>query len=283
MTYFHDFHAARNYLKAAFASSGRMVKTERWQALDISKRPEATMHELLFESLYVPLREIEDLDHWRKNIHPHLPWADAHFHERVCGMPINPGREWKNWPYAHSAAGHLDSNGKFNHNYMERYWPKRAGTVSVPTVEPEDFIREYAHPAANHDILRGIRHQYGDLGDLVRLLAFESLTRQAYMPIFFPEDTGTSHSGRKPCTLGYHFIVRDNKLSVVYYIRSCDFIRHYSDDIYLTVRLLLWIIDQCRQISPMIWNDIHPGTFVMHITSLHMFRNDYITMFGGEK
>lgn len=278
MRFHSSFTQAYQQLKDRFRGS-HLVHTERWQGLDISKRPEAAMHELLFESFTVPI-ETEDLDGLRADIKPNLPWADNHFLERVCGSPINPGVEWKNWPYAHSASGHLDNGGRFNHNYMERYWPRYAGLVSTPTSTAQEFlVAKNGQEGCNW----GIRHPYGDLGNLVMLLLKEPLTRQAYMPIFFPEDTGDIHDGRKPCTLGYHFIVRDGKLHVVYYIRSCDFIRHYSDDVYLTVRLLLWILDQCREIKPSEWRDIKPGNFVMHITSLHMFRNDYISLFGGDK
>jgi hypothetical protein len=28
-----------------------------------------------------------------------LPWAEAHFQERVGGLPLNPGEQWMNWPF----------------------------------------------------------------------------------------------------------------------------------------------------------------------------------------
>jgi hypothetical protein len=57
-------------------------------------------------------------------------------------------------------------------------------------------------------------------------------------------------------------------------MRSCDFVRHFRDDVYLTIRLLLWVLDRCRERSPEEWVDVTPGTFRMHITSLHMFVPD---------
>src|SRR5690606_16067856 len=124
--------------------------------------------------------------------------------------------------------------------------------------------------------MKGIRGEYGDLRTLVDKLAWEPDTRQAYIPLYFPEDTGAE--GRMPCTLGYQFIMRKNELHVYYPLRSCDFVRHWADDCYLAVRLLLWILQECRKNNPADWNDIVPGSYTMHCTSLHVFANDAINM-----
>lgn len=363
------------------------VVPTRWQGVDVSKQPAAEMREMLHVNLEADLRGIEDLQYYQNTIQPNLPWADKHFEERVCGLPINPGIEWANWPWGVNAeksldgpvgplmapqdwaylAGLIDGEatvqmhstksrpeklspriiiaqvdkpyltsvyetfnvgtlvdkkpretnlghqeitrwsitareevewvlrgvlpylglkkeraiealeyirenppketkhtrkklwGKvwpktFNHNYMQRYWPRTA---------------------ENGTVFRGHRHEYGDLGGLVRDLAAEPDTRQAYLPVWFPEDTGDAHKGRKPCTLGYHFIMRRNKLDVVYYLRSCDFAHHFRDDVYLTIRLLHWVLTECRRINPEVWKNVQMGKFVMQITSLHMFINDF--------
>ncbi len=247
---------------------------QRWQGVDVSQRPEMQMHELLYQSFYLHTGGNEDLDHWRRDIQPNLPWADDHFEERVCGWPINPGVEWANWENADSAATFLEPNGQFNHNYMERYWPRHAGQVSHSTKTTDQFI-SFLNLNGRARASRGIRHEYGDLAGVVRHLAKEPWTRQAILPVWFPEDTGDTHSGRRPCTIAYHFMCRNEMLDVVYYIRSCDFIRHFRDDCYLTLRLQLWVLEQCRKIEPRIWDKVGLGRFVMHIDSLHMFRNDF--------
>lgn len=259
------------------------VQPSRWQGVDVSHRHEMQMHEVLFYSFKVPMRHCVLEDHAR-DIKPSLPWADNHFLERVCGAPINPGVEWENWPYSHSARQFLEEDGgMFNHNYMERYWPKYAGTCNFPTKIPQDFV----HPELDQTIWElenlpphiGIRGAWGDLGDVVETLAREPDTRQAFLPVWFPEDTNSENRGRKPCTLGYHFLIRNGKLHIVYYIRSCDYVRHFRDDIYLTVRLALWMIDQVSdRVGRLIAT---PGDFIMHISSLHMFRNDYIALKGS--
>lgn len=258
----------------------KVVHSQYWQGTDIASRPEMATHEVSHVSFAVSLEGHEfDLEAYASDIQPNLPWADDHFEERVCGYPINPGTEWANWPYANSASKFLDERGKFNHNYMERYWPKQAGRVKLPTLDAEDHlsavITEKRSGAGAH---RGILYQYGDLSDVIRLLADDPYTRQAYLPVWFPEDTGGG-SKRAPCTIGYHFLMRDGKLDVNYHIRSCDFVRHFRDDIYLTVRLLLWVIKECKALDPR-WERVVPGRFLMQIGSLHIFRNDYKLLFG---
>lgn len=276
-----NFFALRKVLRHQFLTNARKVKTERWQGQDISKRPEMVSYELLNYSMSVPLAGREDLDFYRFALEPNLPWADDHFAERVSGEPLNPGETWKTWPWAQSADKFRaegtalctqipDDAKQFNHTYMERYWPVVAGKF------PGGRLPIVAGGGSN--VNRGIRHPYGDMMDLVRLLANEPLTRQAWIPIFFPEDTGVGDGGRKPCTLGYQFIVRDYMLHVYYPLRSCDFIRHWQDDVYLTVRLLLWVLDECRKINPEYWKLISPGTYTMHCTSLHVFENDFRAM-----
>lgn len=238
-----------------------IVHTERWQGLDISKKPEAATHELMNVFFTVPVPS-EGIPRLVSELSPNLPWADKHFDERVSGEPLNPPPSWKEWPWGHSASNFLDPRGQFNHTYPERFWPKFAGPV---------------FPEVPH---QGIRYGYGDLTDVVNLLEREPLTRQAYLPVWFPEDTGAVHRDRTPCTLGYHFMIRRGAIHLFYYIRSCEFVRHFRDDIYLAVRLQLWMIDQLKALSPEKFKGLVAGDFAIHIGSLHTFVNDHIAEFG---
>jgi hypothetical protein len=256
---------------------GVLVEPTRWQSMDVSKRPEAATREVLNHTFKAPIHT-EDLDDLREQIAPNLPWADDHFLERVGGKPLNPGIEWAHWPWGNSAnsfrqekvptsptlnpSKEADMEGYapgFSHTYMERMWPKKANGGVKPH--------------------RGVRYEYGDAMDVVAHLAKAPDSRQAYLPIWFPEDTGKLDV-RVPCTLGYHFIQRHGYLHCVYYISSCDLYRHFRDDVYLTVRLQLWVLDQLRMWggtqddAPRFWAGVKPGTFTMHITSLHCFVND---------
>ena len=271
---FLSFTEAREHLMLMFKRSSEPVTTERWQGI----KANTNTRELLNIDISVDLHRIEDLNYWRGDILPNLPWADDHFLERVCGDPLNPGEQWKHWPWSDSADKFRQS-GRFNHNYMERLWPKFARRTEDGNLPVRGFLRGY--PEVDKRPKFGIGHSYGDLQDLVELLSEEMYTRQAYIPLFFPEDTGKGDGGRKVCTLGYQIIVRCDQAHIWYPMRSCDFIRHWADDCYLAVRLLIWIIEQCRKRNSN-WEHISPGTFSMHATSFHIFENDYIELQKGE-
>lgn len=242
--------------------SASRVNTGSWQSTDISNDPSMDTYELLNHSFQVAVSS-EDLTPFREDIKPNLPWADDHFEERINGWPLNPGKQWANWPWANKADTFRNKDGQFSHTYMERYFPKFAGIYLDDT---------YPVEGRPHG---GIRFSYGDLADVVQLLVKYPDTRQAYLPVWFPEDTGCVHGQRIPCSLGYHFIQRHDHLHCVYYLRSCDIYRHFRDDVYLTVRLMLWVLDACRALSST-WDSVKPGIFTMHITSLHMFVNDRV-------
>jgi hypothetical protein len=272
------FNTIKARAKYEFRRNSIKVHPPRWQGVDVSKRPEMTSYELLNFSFTLNLPRT-DLEYYQRTIEPNLPWADDHFSERVCGWPLNPGTQWRNWPWANSADRFRD-NAIFNHTYMERLWPKYArfqGTTETPD-DWRDFETFYPESLAVKGN-RGIAWPYGDLASVVELLAAEPETRQAVIPLFFPEDTGKGDGGRKPCTLLYNFIMRNNRLHMFYPIRSCDFVRHFQDDVYLAVRLLLWMIEQCGNLNDT-WKSVKPGTLAMHCTSLHIFTNDYLKMFG---
>lgn len=285
MTY-PNFEKAIQHIIRDFRTVAPIIHTEKWQGVDISRKPEMATYEMLNYVFRVALYG-EDITQYQADIRPNLPWAEDHFLERVCGEPLNPGKEWANWPWGNHADKFRDEDGQFNHNYMERYWPKHAGNTDQGELKDTDLDPSYVarmraelpdytpkHVYQN----RGIRYPYGDLNDLVNQLLKEPNTRQAYMPIFFPEDTGAVHGGRVPCTLGYHFIHRMGYLHINYYLRSCEVYRHFRDDCYLTVRLLLWVLDELRKKDPSKWMNVKPGIYSMYITSFHCFKNDMASL-----
>ena len=224
------------------------VHTEKWQGKEIKHDPKYTMIETLnlsFSCQMSPrLKEIGE------QIKPNFAWADEHFEERVGGLPLNPPPSHVRWPYAQKNNAEFGGLEKFSHTYPERIWPKFASDIP-------------------NSKMSGIRYEYGDFNDVVELMSREPFTRQAFLPIWFPEDTGSVTGERVPCTIGYHFIRRGDWVHVVYYIRSCDFFRHFRDDIYLCAKKVFWLIEKLREKDPENWDNVKPGILTMHITSLH--------------
>lgn len=260
-----SFEAVLADIRAKFTTAPS-VPVKSWQSV---KAPQP-MPEILNYSFSLDLEGEMNVKKYQEAIHPNLPWADNHFvQERVSGQPLNPGTTWRSWPFAGSADKHRregEEDPEFDHSYAERYWPLYANQTTGGVLDKATSDLE------GH---RGIRFRYGDLSDLFHLLGEDPLTRQGYLPVWFPEDLAAAVEGKRvPCTLGYHFILREGKLHCVYPMRSCDFIRHFRDDVYLTIRLQLWILAYCRFKYPADWGKVVPGTFTMHITSLHLFEQD---------
>ena len=188
---------------------------------------------------------------------PHLPWAELHFQERVSGIPHNPPPSHTVWPFAiGNNKSHLKDE-KFSHTYPERFWPNATWDLKEPAYGPS--------------VMPGLRYQAGDLNDLVTMMQLRPSTRQAYLPVWFPEDLYAGRHGlRVPCTLGYHFMLRNDELTVTYFMRSCDFLRHFRDDVYLAVRLGQWVAERVAPSAAV--------NLVMHIASLHVFQADLKAM-----
>lgn len=238
------------------------VDTGHWQALkDVPMTQTRELRGLLLKyDIPETIQELQD------EVKPNLPWAEDHFMERVSGQPLNPGEQYKNWPWYQGNVEAHKADGEFSHTYMERYWPVWANT-SQPRV--------------------GIRYRFGDLDDVIDLLIREPTTRQAYLPVWFPEDTGAAYGQRVPCSLGYHFMLRGGKLHCFYAMRSCDFVRYLRDDIYLTSRLVQWMLsaviseDALASLTDIeaqrhldLWSDVEAGELSMTISSLHIFEGD---------
>lgn len=275
---YSNFENAIEGTRAKLKNGGEVVHSRRWQGVEIAANPNMACLEVTHLHLEIPMDGYEeDLEAYARHIKPDLPWADNHFEERVGGYPINPGTEFKNWPWnkGRGAESFLDRRGKFNHNYMERYWPKQAHVIAEPTASPSDYRSRYRDYFQTGKVttMKGIMYEYGDLKDVVDLMLDDPLTRQAYLPVWFPEDTGGGNK-RAPCTIGYHFMMRGDRLSVNYHIRSCDFVKHFRNDLYLTVRLVIWMMRQLRSRDPR-WKDVRVGDFVMQIGSLHSFKPDW--------
>jgi len=221
-------------LRDKLVNEGDLVQTESWQG---TKAP-PIMVELLHISEKVQM--LKDPKELSDSLGASQPWANIHFKERVQGFPSNPDPSHSMW--ASTTEDYMANGEQFSHTYSERMWPK--------------------------SLCEGIRYEIGDLRTLVELLKNEPTTRQAYLPMFFPEDlTAAVSNERVPCSLGWHFIVRNNRLDVMYTMRSCDAMRHLQNDIYFANKLANWVNEEAGLKADM-------GVLHLVITSLHCFNQD---------
>ena len=217
---------------------GYVVRSKKWQAID---SPDALLE---ISNIWLEMDMPETKDELAFLTKADLPWAENHFQERIKGEPANPGFEYKNWPYykpeQHNDQFRAEGEGLFSHTYMERFWPDKniSGTGKMG-------------------------YHFGDFNDLLDRLKDDPNTRQAFFAIWHPQDQNND-GVRLPCTIGYHFMVRQGKINVTYLIRSCDIFRHFRNDIYMTVRLAQYVRQELNPFLKM-------GTMYMWVGSLHCF------------
>ena len=244
---FGNLEAAVDWSLDSLEEHGTVVDAEHWQGIPTEGRPDMMTKEIVNLSFSAPIPETTEVLGYE--VKPNLPWAEIEFQERVGGEAHNPHQSLPQWPWWRGQTDETMEEGEFTHTYSERFWPNTSG---------EDPVGK----------IKGIRYRYGDLDDVVNLLRRYPHTRQATFPIFFPEDTGAVHDGRIPCSLHYHFLLRQDYLSLWYPIRSCDAIRHFRDDLYMAGRLCQWILDELG------WQDVKPGMLHFTAYSFHVHRGD---------
>lgn len=233
---------AQQYLAERLIDSVPIQRTS-WQST-LAPSPAYEMTNVLLE-FSVP----DSICQWQDLCKPDLPWAEEHFQERVSGVPHNPPPSSARWPWYSEKERKKFQHGtaeRFDHTYPERYWPHKDTTWNYE------------------------RKDWGDLDDVAALLRRDPWTRQAFLPVWFPEDTGTCRGQRVPCTLGYHFVRNKTQLDINYFIRSCDLTRHFLNDIYMTGRLLHWMVENIQDKEGL----PYPGTLTMFCSNLHLFTAD---------
>lgn len=247
MKKYFDIKECLDHYIDAVKNEGQVTKAGIWQASELFEDEDM----LVLRNLELCLKVPSSRQLLAKKTHCDLPWAEDHFQERISGKPTNPGETYKYWPY-HTNLDKSEFKEKvFSHTYQERFWPK---TANIQSIDVDGGHKN-----------EGIRYGLGDLQDVINQLKENPLTRQAYLPIFFPEDTGAVHKQRVPCTLGYYFWVEGNRIYMNYIIRSCDVFRHFRNDVYLTGRLLQYVSDELGLLV---------GNMTMYIFNLHLFTND---------
>jgi hypothetical protein len=298
-------HEAIDGALHALLTHGDTVDAGHWQGYETEGRPDLVTKEIV--NLTFTAQIPHTIPELHREVMPNMPWAEAHFLERVSRVPSNPGEEYQRWPHWQGQVAAFDANVAvhattehgtsyyrelFSHTYQERFWPKYADLYTGGELPAEG-------PHFTDPVRKGIRYDYGDLDDVVRLLRAHPHTRQATFPIFFPEDTGAVHGGRIPCTLHYHFLLRNQRLHMWYPIRSCDAYRHFRDDIYMAMRLNHWVLEQLRateydahEVADManasdvevmramddapgyMWRDVKPGVLCFTAYSFHVHMGD---------
>lgn len=112
----------------------------------------------------------------------------------------------------------------------------------------------------------------GQLDNALHALKDDEHTRRAMIMVFFPEDSLESggFQTRIPCSISYQFLIRNNKLMVLYYIRSNDYFKHFAIDIWLTHAIQQYIVDELQSDYP----GLKCGALNYYAGSFHAYNED---------
>jgi thymidylate synthase len=176
----------------------------------------------------------KDLDKMLKYTDSNIEWVKAESEERLDSdyrswMDSNPGKAWEVNKKAKDFWKKFLRDGMFSYSYSERWqW---------------------------------------QLPYIINELKLRPNSRQAIMTMYSAERDIMNWGGRDrvPCSLTYHFVIREDQLKLIYNQRSCDFLNFFASDVYQGVRLLQFVADMV---------DVEPGDFIHYLNSLHAFKGD---------
>lgn len=252
MRIFKNFAEARSEIARDLKEMGLRVENKSMQ----DKKGSFPTLELINYGYTVTQPEMIDLD-------PTQPWSDAEWADRreaIMGKIMPLGNAWQ-----------LRKDAHMDWEYFLEY-----DGAPIPDGMTLEQCRQES-PEALHDPMR-LAYSYGErlaLNDqvlkVIRELRVNPTSRQLYVAMWDPnQDIDRIGRRRVPCSLGWHFMMRNGYLHITYTMRSCDFVTHWQNDVWLALRLLDFV---CRATGN------KPGQFSQFINSFHVYEKDVADVF----
>lgn len=165
-----------------------------------------------------------------------LEYCQQELKDRVNREGVNPGESYKIRLDLWQKLMSKNEQGKFDYTYSERINYK------------------------------------GQLDKAIATLKEDKHTRRAMVMIFSPEDMQSAEGAetRIPCSISYQFLIRNNKLMIIYYIRSNDYFKHFAVDIYMAQAMQTYIVEQLHDTYP----ELKRGSLNYYAGSFHAYHED---------
>lgn len=201
----------------------------------IEVQPETMQDKVVAEDLDYLTKEIQCFQYTVTqpncdDLHPTQPWASTELHDRLW-TTANPGRAYKHRMEVWEEF--LEADGKFSYSYPERIGDQVNDVITELTKHPN--------------------------------------SRQLWVSIWDPHlDPKRFGVRRVPCSLGYHYLYRQGKLDLTYMMRSCDFITHWNNDVWLARKIQEHVAATAG---------MDAGNFTQVVMSLHVYAKDVKDVF----
>lgn len=166
-----------------------------------------------------------------------MQYCISELQDRMSPLPLNPGNSYKIRMDLWQKLMSRDKEGKFDYTYSER--------INLANNQFENAFNA---------------------------LVEDEHSRRAMVMVYTPEDTKDAMGAatRIPCSISYQFLIRNNKLMVVYYIRSNDYYKHFPIDIVLTSLMQKEMRVRLQAIYP----SLKLGSLTYFAGSLHAYKSD---------
>ena len=177
-------------------------------------------------------------------------WNEGTLREMLTYAGVRNRSEW--------AIEEIDERLGLNRNSLNLN-PGKAWTIEADFWKP--FLRDgkFAYSYAE-------RWQW-QIPYIIDELTLRPNTRQAVLTMYDQSKDLMNWGGRDrvPCSLTYHFMIREGRLNLIYQQRSCDFVNFLAPDVYFAIGLLDFVAGAIN---------VDSGQFIHNINSLHAFRGD---------
>ncbi|MBR5672451.1 MAG: hypothetical protein IKX02_03330 [Spirochaetales bacterium] len=163
-------------------------------------------------------------------------YCNVEFKDRIDRRGLNPGNSYlvrlDLWQQFMSR----DKDGKFDYTYSERM------------------------------------NDWRQLDNAISALEDDKNSRRAMVMVFRPDDTCSSagFATRIPCSISYQFLIRNDRLIVIYYTRSNDYFNHFAIDIWLAAELQAYMVESLLPAYP----SLKAGQLEYFAGSLHAYYDD---------
>lgn len=231
---YKNFKEAFNEIKRDLAELGTKVPP-MYQSLDVSDNMDYSTMEMSNYS-YTVLNPNPDLVPGT-----HDAFVEKEFADRLSDG-VNPGTSWRTRP---------------------EVWQPLLEISDAPRAKDPRYTGRFSYTYSER---MGGPH----LRKLIQELKDRPYSRQLYLPVWNPNDENRRGTRRVPCSLGYWFVFRQNKLHLTYMMRSCDFHTHMANDVCLASMMLYYIASKV---------DMKVGTFTHFVGSLHVYKKDVADVF----
>lgn len=155
-----------------------------------------------------------------------LKWCYKELQERISANHVNPGEAWL---VRSEVWGEFFHGGRFQYTYNERIRP-----------QINRIIEELHQKPGTRQAIIEIHNNLIDIHSL-------------------------GGGARVPCSMHYQFLIRNEKLDMIYIMRSSDLLTHFAMDNWLAINLQIHIANALG---------IKVGRYTFFTGSLHAYRKD---------